>query len=140
MPFQYAQLKPSQTKTIHFERKKKGTLMLFPKRFLPPTWLTFILLLVVFELVADVLAKQFSLNGKLVFAVLSILGYVAANIAWLISLRSGGELGKGSVIFAALSGIVAVMIGVLVYKEKASPYQLIGMALGIAAIVFLSME
>lgn len=103
-------------------------------------WLAFIFILVVFEIVADVLAKQFALNGKLVFAVLSILGYVAANIAWIISLRSGGELSKGSVIFAALSGIIAVVIGVLVYKEKASPYQLIGMVLGIAAIVFLSME
>jgi multidrug transporter EmrE-like cation transporter len=112
--------------------------MLFPRRFLPPTWLTFVLILVVFELVADVLAKQFALNGKLVFAMLSILGYVAANIAWIISLRSGGELGKGAVIFAALSGIAAVVIGLLVYREKASPYQLIGMVMGITAIVFLS--
>lgn len=114
--------------------------MLFPRRFLPPTWLTFILILVLFEVIADVLAKQFALNGKLVFAVLSILGYIAANIAWLISLRSGGELGKGAVIFAALSGIAAVMIGLLVYREKASPYQLVGMILGIVAIAFLSME
>ncbi len=114
--------------------------MLFPRRFLPPTWLTFILILVLFEVIADVLAKQFALNGKLVFAVLSILGYVAANIAWLISLRSGGELSKGAVIFAALSGVAAVVIGLLVYKEKASSYQLIGMVLGIVAIVFLSME
>ncbi len=112
--------------------------MLFPRRFLPPPWLTFVLILVVFELVADVLAKQFALNGKLVFAMLSILGYVAANIAWIISLRSGGELGKGAVIFAALSGIAAVVIGLLVYREKASPYQLIGMVMGITAIVFLS--
>jgi multidrug transporter EmrE-like cation transporter len=114
--------------------------MLFSRRFLPPTWLTFLLVLVVFELIADVLAKQFALNGRLVFAILSILGYVAANIAWLISLRSGGELGKGAVIFAALSGIAAVAIGLLVYREKASPYQLIGLVLGIAAIAFLSME
>jgi hypothetical protein len=66
--------------------------MLFPKRFLPPTWLIFILILVVFELIADVLAKQFALNGKLVFAVLSVLGYIAANIAWIMNLRNGGEL------------------------------------------------
>ena len=105
---------------------------------MPPTWLTFVLILVVFELIADVLAKQFALNGKLVFAMLSILGYVAANTAWIMSLRSGGELGKGAVIFAALSGIAAVVIGLLVYREKASPYQLIGMVLGITAIVFLS--
>jgi multidrug transporter EmrE-like cation transporter len=107
---------------------------------LSPTWLTFILILVVFELIADVLAKQFALNGKLVFAVLSILGYVAANIAWLISLRSGGELSRGAVIFAALSGIAAVVIGLFVYGEKASPYQLIEMILGIGAIAFLAME
>ncbi len=112
--------------------------MVFLRRFLPPTWLTFVLILVVFELIADVLAKQFALNGKLVFAMLSILGYVAANTAWIMSLRSGGELGKGAVIFAALSGIAAVVIGLLVYREKASPYQLIGMVLGITAIVFLS--
>jgi len=114
--------------------------MLFPRRFLPPTWVTFILILVLFEVVADVLAKQFALNGKLVIAVLSIIGYVAANIAWLISLRSGGELGKGAMIFAALSGIAAVVIGLLVYREKVGSYQLIGMMLGIVAIVFLSVE
>jgi multidrug transporter EmrE-like cation transporter len=92
----------------------------------------------VFELIADVLAKQYALKGKLVFAVLSILGYIAANIAWIISLRNGGELGKGAILFGALSGIIAVIIGVLVYREKVSTYQFIGMILGIAAIVFLS--
>ena len=54
-------------------------------------------------------------------------------------LRNGGELGKGTVLFAALSGIIVVILGVFVYREKASPYQFIGMGLGITAIVFLSM-
>ncbi|HET7638968.1 MAG TPA: SMR family transporter [Ktedonobacteraceae bacterium] len=106
---------------------------------LPPKWLYFLLLLVAFELVADILAKQFSLNGKLIFAVLSILGFVAANLAWLVSLRTGAELSKGAVLFSVLSGIGAVLIGVLIYHEKANPYQLIGLALGVVAIAFLSM-
>jgi multidrug transporter EmrE-like cation transporter len=114
--------------------------MLFPRRFLPPTWFTFLLVLVVFELIADVLAKQFALSGKLIFAIFSVLGYVAANIAWIISLRSGGELGKGAIIFSVLSGIAAVAIGLVVYREKTGPYQLIGLVLGIAAIAFLSLE
>jgi multidrug transporter EmrE-like cation transporter len=104
-----------------------------------PVWAVYLLVLVAFELVADVLAKQFAINGKLVFGVLSIGGYVLANIAWLISLRSGGSLSRGSVIFAALSGVIAVVLGLFVFHEKASHYQLIGMALGIAAIVFLSL-
>ena len=113
--------------------------MLFPRWLLPPTWLLFLLLLVGFELIADVLAKQFGVTGKLVFGVLSILGYVVANIAWLMTLRTGGELGKGAVLFALLSGIGAVLIGLMVYQERVSPYQLIGLVLGVAAIGFLSM-
>lgn len=114
--------------------------MLPPKWLFLPAWLVYLIILVAFELVADVLAKQFAINGKLIFGVLSILGYVLANIAWLISLRSGGTLSKGSVIFSALNAVVAVVIGLLIYREKVGPYQLIGLALGIAAIMFLSAE
>ncbi|MFL5705358.1 MAG: hypothetical protein ACJ8AG_21365 [Ktedonobacteraceae bacterium] len=42
--------------------------------------------------------------------------------------------------FSLLSGIGAVLIGVLIYHEKATPYQLIGLTLGVVAIAFLSME
>jgi multidrug transporter EmrE-like cation transporter len=105
----------------------------------PPKWLYFLLLLVAFELLADILAKQFSLNGRILFAILALLGFLVANTAWLISLRTGAELGKGAVLFSVLSGIGAVMIGVLVYHEKTTPWQLIGLVLGIAAIAFLSM-
>jgi len=105
----------------------------------PPKWLYFLLLLVAFELLADILAKQFALNGRILFAILALLGFLAANTAWLISLRTGAELGKGAVLFSVLSGIGAVMIGVLVYHEKTTPWQIIGLALGIAAIAFLSM-
>jgi multidrug transporter EmrE-like cation transporter len=79
-------------------------------------------------------------SGKYVFAVLSIVGFIAANTAWLISLRTGAELSKGAVLFSVLSGIGAVSIGLFVYHEKVSPYQVIGLALGIAAIAFLSVE
>lgn len=107
---------------------------------LPPKWLYFLLLLVAFELLADFLAKQFALSGKLIFAVLSILGFIAANTAWLISLRTGAELSRGAILFSVLSGIGAVILGVFVYHEKVSPYQVIGLLLGIAAIAFLSVD
>jgi multidrug transporter EmrE-like cation transporter len=107
---------------------------------LPPKWFFFLLVLVAFELIADILAKTFAINGKFVFAVLSMLGFILANTAWLISLRTGAELSKGAVLFSVLSGIGAVLIGLFVYHEKASPYQLIGLVLGIAAIAFLSVE
>jgi multidrug transporter EmrE-like cation transporter len=110
------------------------------KRLILPAWLWFILVLVAFELVADIFAKQFGLTGKVLFGVLSILGYVLANIAWLFSLRNGAQLGKGSILFSALSSVGAVLLGVFVYHEKVNSYQLIGVVLGIAAIILLSIE
>jgi len=104
----------------------------------PPKWLYFLLGLVAFELIADVFAKQFALSGKLIFAALAIVGFIAANLAWLIALRTGAELSKGAVLFSVLSGIGAVLIGLLAFHEKVSAYQLVGLALGVAAIAFLS--
>ena len=113
--------------------------MLPSKWMFLPVWVLYLLTLVAFEVVADVLAKHFALNGKLVLGVLSLCCYVFANIAWLISLCSGGTLSRGSVIFSALNGVVAVVLGLYVFHEKASHTQLVGMALGLAAIVLLSL-
>ena len=105
---------------------------------LPPKWVMFLLLLVAFELVADVLAKQFALSGRLVFALTALAGFVAANTAWLLSLRTGAELSRGAVLFSVLSAIGAVLIGLLLYHEKTTGRQLIGLALGLAAVAFLA--
>lgn len=110
------------------------------KRLLLPAWLWYVLILVAFELIADIFAKQFGVTGKVLFGVLSILGYVLANLAWLFSLRHGAQLSKGSIIFSALSGIGAVLIGLFVYHEHINRYQLVGVILGIAALIFLSLE
>ncbi|GER86693.1 hypothetical protein KDW_08550 [Dictyobacter vulcani] len=105
-----------------------------------PKWLYFLLILVAFELVADILAKQFAISGKYTFAILSIAGFIAANAAWLVSLRTGAELGKGAVLFSVLSAIGAVIVAVLIYHEKVTTYQVVGLVLGVIAIAFLSIE
>lgn len=110
------------------------------KRLVLPAWLWWLLVLVAFELLADIFARQFGTTGKVIFGVLSILGYVLANLAWLFSLRQGAQLSTGSVLFSALSGAGAVAIGLFVYHEKVNPYQVIGLILGLVAIVFLSIE
>jgi multidrug transporter EmrE-like cation transporter len=105
---------------------------------IPPKWVGFLLALVGFELIADILAKQFALSGKLVFALSAILGFTLANVSWLLSLRTGAELSRGAILFSVLSGIGAVLLGLLVYHEKVSPYGIAGLMLGIIAIALLS--
>ncbi len=103
-----------------------------------PKWAYFILLLVVAELAANVFAKQFALHGRLSTAAFSILGFIAANVAWLFALRAGVGIGKGFIVAAVLSGIGTVLLGVLVYHEQISGPALIGVVLGIVAIAFLA--
>ncbi len=103
-----------------------------------PKWASFILLLVVAELAVHVCAKQFALQGRLSTAAFSLLGFIAANVAWLCALRAGVGLGKGFIVAAVLSGIGTVLLGVLVYHERISVPALIGVVLGIVAIAFLA--
>jgi hypothetical protein len=44
---------------------------------------------------ADICTKESGLTGKVLFGVLSILGYIVANLAWLLSLRSGVQRRPG---------------------------------------------
>jgi multidrug transporter EmrE-like cation transporter len=102
-----------------------------------PGWLLFLLALVAFELIADIFAKQFAISGKLTLAFYSMLGFIAANAAWIISLRTGAQLSRGAVLFSVLSAIGAAAIGLLVYHEHTSRYQVLGLGAGIIAIVLL---
>lgn len=101
-------------------------------------WVPFLLLLIVFEIVADIFAKEWSLKGKFIFWFLAILSYVIANSFWLIAIRKGSGLARGAIIFSIGSAILAIIIGVVFYKEQTSKLQIAGLLTGLAAIVMLS--
>lgn len=105
-----------------------------------PYWLIPLLLLVLFESLADIAAKSWSLNKTAWLAFLSLGLYLLANSFWLFALKNGSGLGRGAVIFSILSAILAVVIGVFIYKEPLAKNQIIGFFLGIIAISFLFWE
>ncbi len=100
-------------------------------------WYWFILLCVL-EFVSDVLAKEHVIKRELLYAVLSIVGFVLANTAWIYSLRSGMLLSIGAVLFGVITGIMAVAVGILVYREDITRIHLVGIFLGIVSIGLLS--
>lgn len=103
-------------------------------------WLIPLSILIAFELVADVLAKSWSIRSGWVLATGALLAYTLGNTFWLFALRNGSGLAKGSVIFSIVSAVIAIGLGVLFYKEDISKVQLIGVALGLLSLVLIFWE
>lgn len=100
-------------------------------------WLVFIGLLILFEIIADIFSKEWSLSGRILFWGLSLSGYVIANIFWLKAIRLGSGLGRGAILFSVGSAIAAVIIGVVFYREQVGRMELLGIALGVVSLVLI---
>jgi multidrug transporter EmrE-like cation transporter len=100
-------------------------------------WVILLILVIIFELVADVFSKQWSLAPKLYFLIGGVIFYLAANIFWLFSLRDGAGLARGVSIFSISCTIIAIIIGAVFYKESLSGTQTLGIILGIIALLLI---
>lgn len=103
-------------------------------------WLLPVSLLIVFELIADVFAKEYSLKGNWYFWALAIAAYIIGNIFWLWGIRSGSGLARGAMLFSVGSAVAATFIGIHFFGENVGKLQLLGIFLGIVAIMLLLWE
>lgn len=100
-------------------------------------WLLFLIILIILETFADVMAKEYSIKNKIYFAIASTILYVLANISWIISLKYKSSLSVGSNIFSVSTGIIAIIIGVGFYNEYISNTQMMGVILGVISLILL---
>ena len=101
-------------------------------------WMLPLVLLIAFEAVADVLAKEYSLRGTVKWWLLAIGFYVLANSFWLYAIRQGSGLTRGALIFSVGSAVLAIIIGILFYKESLTKVELAGVILGVVALGLIS--
>lgn len=100
-------------------------------------WIFPLILLIAFEMVADIFAKEWSLHGNWIRWTGAILGYVVANIFWLFALKNGSGLARGATIFSVATAIVAVILGYFLYRENLTLIQLVGVGLGVISLVLI---
>lgn len=104
-------------------------------------WIIPIGILIFFELIADVLAKKWSVeNYPFALAVGALFAYLLANTSWLYALKQGSGLARGAVVFSVASAILATGVGFLLYREHVTTIQLIGIIVGIVAIGLIFWE
>jgi multidrug transporter EmrE-like cation transporter len=95
-------------------------------------WVLFTLL-VLFEGIADTYAKKYSLSGKGLQFLMSLLAYVLCNSAWILSLRKGMDMSTGNVLFSMANILIAVAIGVS-YGEELTRQQWAGILLAFVVV------
>lgn len=103
-------------------------------------WLIPLSILIVFELIADILAKNWSERGGWILATGALIAYLLGNTFWLFALKNGSGLAKGAVIFSIVSAVLAIGLGIIFYKETMSRTQLIGVLLGLISLIFIFWE
>ncbi len=103
-------------------------------------WILPISLLIIFEVIADIFSKEYSLKGHWYLWAGALLGYIVANIFWLWGIKSGSGLARGAIIFSVGSAIAAVIVGVFFYDESTNKIQIIGMILGALSLALIFWE
>ncbi|MBN8550478.1 MAG: hypothetical protein J0M12_14280 [Deltaproteobacteria bacterium] len=104
------------------------------------TWVLPISLLIVFEMVADILAKEWQLHGSTWRWVGALSAYLVANSFWLFALKNGSGLARGGLIFAVSCALMAVLIGLCMYREEVTRIQLFGIGLGLVSLCLIFWE
>lgn len=103
-------------------------------------WIIPLVGLIIFEIIADVFAKEYSLRGNWLLWILAITGYVIANSFWLYSLKNGAGLTRGANIFSVSTAVVATIIGFYIYHKKLNNFQIAGIFVGMLSLVLIFWE
>lgn len=99
-------------------------------------FLLLVFLAVFFEVVADVIFKQWSLSNKSSIFAIGMAVYLLGTAIWAFSLKYE-YLAKAGAVFALLNLVALTLIGLLFYKEDLSPVNKIGIVLAIVSIILI---
>lgn len=100
-------------------------------------WAAPLTLLIVFELIADICAKSWSLGKHPYLWIAALLSYIIGNAFWLFALKNGVGLGRGAIIFSLCSEMLALIVGFWYFHEQVSVIQMIGIFLGVLSLILI---
>lgn len=103
-------------------------------------WLIPFIVLISLDAFGDIFAKEFSLKNILFLGIISVVCYMLSNVFWLWSMKTGIGLARGSILYSVVSGILGSFIGIALYHEPLSKYQMIAIFFGVLSIVFFSVQ
>jgi len=95
-----------------------------------------IMLGVVLEVTGDIFFKKWALENKNVLLYAGLLIYFVGALFWALSLKYE-YLSKAISIFTVLNLIIAVLAGVILFKEDLTLLNKVGIGLGILSVILI---
>lgn len=93
-------------------------------------------LAVVFEVIADIFLKKWSIESKNILLGIGLFLYFIGTVFWAITLKYE-NLAKAVSIFTILNFILVVLVGMIIFKEDMSLINKIGIGLGIVSVILI---
>ncbi len=102
-------------------------------------YLSWIGVSIVVYAVGDYASKKFAIHPSAMWGSVAIAAYAAAGGVWLLALTERNLLSIVGPIWSVASFIVTVLIGIFVFGESLSLMVALGVMLGAASIVIMSL-
>jgi len=96
--------------------------------------------LIIFEILADIGAKEFELSHSRYRYAWALLCYLLGNAFWLFAMKYGVWLGRWTILFWVLSTVSTLLIAYGWYKEPISTINIIGIVVCMIGLVLLEWE
>jgi drug/metabolite transporter (DMT)-like permease len=91
----------------------------------------------IFYTVGEILSKKYANTGGHYYAIFAVLMYLIVSILWLPTLQAKNTIAIIGTIWAIFYSLVAVLLGIFVFKEHLSIYNYVGVFLGLGSIYLL---
>ncbi len=104
-----------------------------------PAW-AWIIVSTLFFAIGEFLSKKFALApGWTIFALIVVVDVLSVT-AWLPAIVEKNHLSTTGVVWSIASLVMTALIGILVFGERLTTLQGIGIVLGVAAVALLSLS
>lgn len=95
---------------------------------------------IIFEVLADIAAKELELSHSWYRYVWALLLYWFGSALWLFAMKHGVWLGRWTILFGVVSTIITLLIAYGWYKESISVVNMIGIVVCVIGLVLLERE
>jgi multidrug transporter EmrE-like cation transporter len=101
-------------------------------------YIVWLVLSAVFFAIGEFLSKKFALSPKFPTIIYILLAYSAGVLAWLPAILQKNQLSVVGTLWAVLSLLTTILIGLIIFNEKLNLTGVIGIFFAFIAVILLS--